>query len=258
MKPAPKKPGNAPTRIVYGINPIKELLCYPERVVKLLYQDGPVRGVMAELLDLAINYGVDIEAVSKQVLDKLSQDGVHQGIMARAKAFPFMPLTDMMDLPPRSCSGRRLILACDQITDPHNFGSMVRTLEGMGGTGVLITTRRSVQVTAVVSKTSAGSIEHIQVANVVNLNRALETLKDDGWKILGLDMEGTRNVFDVPTENDVVVVVGSEGKGLRPRTREICDEIVSIPMTGKVESLNASVSVGITVATWLGQEKDSE
>ena len=255
MKPAPKTSSSgAPTRIVYGINPIKELLCYPERVVRLLYQDGPVRGVMAELLDIAISHGVDIEAVGRNVLDKLSQDGVHQGIMARAKAFPFMPFPDMLDLPPRSVSGRRLILACDQITDPHNFGSMVRSLEAMGGTGVIITTRRSVQVTAVVSKTSAGAIEHIPVANVVNLNRALDTLKDDGWKILGLDMDGTRSVFDVPTETDRVVVVGSEGRGLRPQTLERCDEIVSIPMTGKVESLNASVSVGITVSTWLGKK----
>ena len=255
MKPAPKSStAGAPTRIVYGVNPIKELLCYPDRVLKLLYQDGPVRGVMAELLDIAINHGVDIEAVNRNVLDKLSQDGVHQGIVARAKAFPFMPFADMLDLPPRSVSGRRLILACDQITDPHNFGSMVRTLEGMGGTGVIITTRRSVQVTAVVSKTSAGAIEHIPVANVVNLNRTLETLSDDGWKIFGLDMDGTRSVFDVPAESDIVVVVGSEGKGLRPQTIEHCDEIVSIPMTGKVESLNASVSVGITVSSWLGKK----
>src|SRR5690606_33550110 len=139
-----------------------------------------------------------------------------------------------------------LFVALDEITDPHNFGAIIRSAVAFGVDGIVIPERRSAQVTGVVSRTSAGAVEHAAIARVVNLARALETMANDGLQIVGLAGEGEASLDELgPAPHGRVVVVGSEGKGLRELTRKRCDLLVRIPMNGPIASLNASVAAGV-------------
>ncbi len=238
-------------RIVYGIRPVAELLSYPDRVIKLLQLEDARSQAIMELTDLAINNGINVETVSRKILDSITKEGAHQGIVAKANDFPYVTLETLLETKAKPGVPRRLILACDEITDPQNFGAMARSMEALGGVGVVIMSRRSVEVTHAVCKTSAGAVEHLPIAQVVNLSNALDRAKKRGWMVVGLDMDGDLSAYDKLDAPDVVLVVGSEGKGIRRLVAENCDRIMSIPMRGRVSSLNASVSVGIAISRLL-------
>ncbi len=236
------------TRLVYGIRPVAELLHYPERVIKILYNEKRTHGTIGELIDIAIESGINIEPVPKKVLDKLVPDGPHQGIVARANEYEYAALRHLFNVRPPT--NRSVILACDEITDPQNFGAMLRSLDALGGIGAITMKKRSVGVTPAVCKASAGAVEHLPIAQVVNLSRALNAAKEEGFAVYGLDMTGEYSVFSPPEDKKIVLVVGSEGKGLRRSIRETCDGFIHIPLVGHVDSLNASVSVAVALS-WL-------
>jgi len=236
------------SRVVYGVQPVAELLRHPGRALKLLVGKEQ-RGALARLVEDARAQGVPVEEVPPRLLDDLTEHGVHQGILAKAKALEF---TRLPVLARRAVEepGRQLLLACDEITDPQNFGAILRSAEVLGCKGALFMARRNAQVTPLVEKASSGAVEHLPLVQVVNLGQALAELKEQGFEVVGLDAGGAVTLYDLAPVPRRVLVVGSEGKGLRPSIRALCDAIAGIPTPGRVTSLNASVAVGIAIA-WL-------
>ena len=196
------------------------------------------------LLKDAKSKGVLVEEVSWARLGQITSGAVHQGIALQAAASETLDLMTLIN----ACSSIEespLLLALDGITDPHNLGAIVRSAEAMGAHGIVLPQRRSAGLTGSVAKVAAGALEHLPVARVVNLNRSLDELKKNGYRVIGLANEGGNTLNKIDTEGPLVVVVGSEGKGLSLLTRKNCDQLVRIPLRGITSSLNASVATSI-------------
>ena len=235
-------------RTVYGRHPVEALLDVRPREVRRLWVvdgSGPVA-------DLARRAGVNVETVGKDRLEQLAKSNQHQGVVAEAEEFPYADLDDV--LPPDRPA---LVLALDSVQDPHNLGALVRSAECFGATGVLVPQDRAAQVTASAAKASAGAVERVPVAKVVNLARALEQLKERGVWVTGLAGEGAEPLDRVDLTGPVALVVGAEGTGLRPLVRKTCDRVAGIPMMGRTGSLNASVAGGVALWTAFSQRKRS-
>lgn len=244
--------------IVYGRNSVKELLKGGKPVNKiLLLMDSPNRRNQ-DIIALLKQRGIPYQFVDRITLDRLSGQGVHQGVLAYIAAREYSSLEDILNL---ACEKKEdpLILALDEIEDPYNLGAMLRTVNAVGAHGVVITKRRSVALTGVVAKASAGAVEYVKVARVSNLVQALKQLKKEGCWISGADAGGTE-AFKTDLRGPHVLVIGAEGKGLSRLVREICDEIISLPMYGEISSLNASVAGSVLlyeiVRQRIGQERD--
>jgi 23S rRNA (guanosine2251-2'-O)-methyltransferase len=196
-----------------------------------------------ELVASAERVGVRVEARSKDALDGLANGVKHQGVLAIAGEYRYVELESILEAPSPA-----LLVALDEITDPHNFGAIVRSAVGFGADGLLVPKHRSAPVTAVVVRASAGATEHARIAQVTNLQRTLLELGKRGFDVIGLAGDGTVDIGDLPrSEVGRVLVVGSEGSGLRRMVRERCTTIARIPQPGPVESLNASVAAGIAL-----------
>jgi 23S rRNA (guanosine2251-2'-O)-methyltransferase len=225
-------------RLLHGRHPVVALLETRPRAVRRLY----LTANDPQLEQLARSAGVIIERVPKDRLELLSKSPQHQGIVAEADEFAYAGLDEVA----RS-DAAPLVLVLDSVQDPHNLGALARSAECFGATGLVIPQDRAAQVTATASKASAGAVERLPVVQVVNLVRALETLKDRGFWVTGLAGEGAEPLGDVDLTGPTVLVVGAEGEGLRPLVRRACDRLASIPMTGRTGSLNASVAGGIAL-----------
>src|SRR6478609_608878 len=178
-------------------------------------------------------------------LDRLTDGSVHQGLALQVPPYEYAHPSDLID---PEAPGIPLVVALDGITDPRNLGAIVRSVAAFGGHGVVVPSRRSAGMTASAWKSSAGAAARIPVAQATNLNRALEDYKKAGFFIIGLDMDGDVELPDLELASEpLVVVVGSEGKGLSRLVREHCDQIVSVPMSSAVESLNAGIATGVTL-----------
>ena len=209
-------------------------------------QDGPVMTIKRE----AKKHDTLIKYVTKERLDQMSETGKHQGVIAYTTEFKYSELEDILSAKPDN----RLILILDGIEDPHNLGSIIRSAECAGAHGVVITKRRSASVTAAVVKTSAGAAEHMRIARVVNLANAIDTLKEKGLWIAGADMDG-RPMYDVDMKGGFALVIGSEGSGLSKLVKEKCDFLVSVPLKGHIDSLNAAVAGAIIMFEKNRQER---
>lgn len=200
-----------------------------------------------EILAIATERGLDVFETSKNDLDSMTDNSVHQGVAIAVPPYEYSDIDDLLDL----AEHRRepaLIVALDSVTDPRNLGAILRSAGAFGAHGVLIPERRAAGVTASAWKVSAGAAARVPVARETNLVRALEELKKAGCFVVGLDGGGTTTVAELPFATDpVVIVIGSEGKGLSRLVREKCDVIAGIPMSNIVESLNAGVAAGITL-----------
>ncbi|HSU73648.1 MAG TPA: 23S rRNA (guanosine(2251)-2'-O)-methyltransferase RlmB [Terrabacter sp.] len=243
----PKSRGSkASSEMVYGRNSVVEAL-RAEVPVATMYiatridTDDRVR----ESLKLATERGLAILETPRGELDRLTDGGVHQGLALQVPPYDYAHPSDLLD---PEMPGIPLVVALDGITDPRNLGAIVRSVAAFGGHGVVVPERRSVGMTASAWKTSAGAAARIPVARASNLTRALEEFKKAGFFILGLDMDGDVELPDLSLASEpLVIVTGSEGKGLSRLVRETCDQIVSIPMTSAVESLNAGLATGVTL-----------
>ena len=215
-----------------------------ERLIML--EDSELGPQLREIVFLATEAGIRIEAVSKRELESQSQTKKHQGVIAVVpdpryhQPDDLLSLADVKDEPV-------LLVMLDGIQDPHNFGAIARTAEAAGVHGLIIPERRAVGVTPGAMRASAGALEHIKVSKVGNLNRTVEKLKERGVLIVGLDAAGDVEYTQVDFTGPVLIVVGSEGKGLSRLVRENCDKIASIPMSGQLSSLNVSVSAAIVL-----------
>ncbi len=236
------------TEIVLGRNPVLECLRAGVPATALyvaLGTDADER--LTESVTRAADSGIPILEVSRTDLDRMSTNGLHQGIGLQVPPYDYAHPDDMLRAA-TSDVAPALLVALDNISDPRNLGAIVRSVAAFGGNGVLIPQRRSASVTAVAWRTSAGAAARLPVARATNLNRTLKEWADAGLQVVGLDAEGDTTLDELDASGPTVVVVGSEGKGLSRLVRENCDAIVSIPMAGPTESLNASVAAGVVLA----------
>jgi len=198
-----------------------------------------------EALKIATSRSIPILETPRGELDRLTDGGVHQGLALQVPAYAYAHPNDFVD---PQMPGIPLIVALDGITDPRNLGAIIRSVAAFGGHGVVVPERRSVGMTASAWKTSAGAAARIPVAQCSNLTRTLEDYRKAGFFVLGLDMDGDVQLPGIELAKEpLVIVVGSEGKGLSRLVRETCDQIVSIPMSSAVESLNAGIATGVTL-----------
>ncbi|MCP9786178.1 23S rRNA (guanosine(2251)-2'-O)-methyltransferase RlmB [Cyanobium sp. N5-Cardenillas] len=197
-----------------------------------------------QLLREAKASGVLVEEVTWARLGQLTGGAVHQGIVLQPAAAETLDLTSLIE----GCRGigeAPLLIAVDGLTDPHNLGAIVRSAEALGAHGMVLPQRRNAGLTGSVAKVAAGALEHLPVARVVNLNRSLDALKQEGYRVVGLAEEGTVSLEEVDLEGPLVLVTGSEGDGLSLLTRRSCDQLVRIPLRGATPSLNASVATAL-------------
>jgi 23S rRNA (guanosine2251-2'-O)-methyltransferase len=233
---------------VYGRNPVVEALRAGVPAAALHVAEGTERDArLREALLLAVEHGVSVLEVPRSELDRVTAGGAHQGVALQIPPYEYAHPDDLLD---RAYAAGEvpLVVALDGVTDPRNLGAITRSAAAFGAHGVLVPERRAASVSASAWKTSAGAAARIPVARATNLNRALKSYKDAGLMVVGLDMGGAVELpdLDVATE-PLVLVVGSEGKGLARLVRENCDLIVSIPMTSATESLNAGIATGVAL-----------
>ncbi|MFC8528470.1 23S rRNA (guanosine(2251)-2'-O)-methyltransferase RlmB [Nocardia sp. NPDC057227] len=234
--------------MVLGRNPVVECLRAGVPASALYVAVGTENDErLTESVKIAADTGISILEVPRTDLDRLSANGLHQGVALQVPAYRYAHPDDLLQRA-RESGGPALLVALDNITDPRNLGAVVRSVAAFGGQGVLIPQRRSAGVTAVAWRTSAGAAARLPVARATNLTRTLKDWAGRGIRVVGLDADGTTTLDDFDGSDPTVVVVGSEGKGLSRLVRENCDEILSIPMAGDVESLNASVAAGVVLA----------
>jgi 23S rRNA (guanosine2251-2'-O)-methyltransferase len=242
----PSRKTKGSSEIVYGRNSVVEAL-RAEIPVTTMYVAGRLESDdrVRESLKLATTRGIPILETPRGELDRITDGGVHQGLALQVPAYAYAHPTDFVNPEKR---GIPLVVALDGITDPRNLGAIIRSVAAFGGHGVVVPERRSVGMTASAWKTSAGAAARIPVAQCSNLTRALEEFRRSGFFVLGLDMEGDITLPEIGLAKEpLVIVVGSEGKGLSRLVRETCDQIVSIPMSSAVESLNAGIATGVTL-----------
>ena len=212
----------------------------------IMVEDVDLGPQLQEIVMLASEKGIEVEAVSRKELEAQSQTKKSQGVIAVVPDPRYHDPEDLMATADTNGSPPLLVML-DGIQDPHNLGAIARTADAVGAHGLIIPERRAVGITAGAVSASAGALEHVKVSRVGNLNRTIENLKELGMTIIGLDAEGDVEYTEVDFSGPVVLVVGSEGKGISRLVRENCDQIASIPMAGQLSSLNASVSTGIVL-----------
>lgn len=238
---------------IEGKNPVRELLKTDETIEKIVIANGTTDSEIRKFQQIARDKGVKIEFADKKVLDKLSETGHHQGVIAIQNDFKYADLDEVI-LSARNSGKDILFVVLDEVLDPHNLGSVIRVAECAGATGVIIPNRRSASVNETVVRTSAGATAFVPVIKVNNLSQAIEKMKEQNIWVYAADMDG-EEMYKTNLKGDIALVVGGEGTGVRELTRKICDGIISIPMFGNVNSLNASVSAGIVLYEAVRQRK---
>ena len=231
--------------LIYGRNPVREAFRAGKTAEKIFFLKGERDARLSALFSEAKEKGVPVEYVERGVLDRMTEGGNHQGVAARVTDFAYSSLEDIF-----ACAEERgeklLIVLLDGITDPHNFGAIVRSAECFGAHGIVIPSRRSVGVTETVVKVASGATEHMRIAKVTNINDTIRELKERNVWVYACDFGG-KSPKCADLKDNTALVVGSEGTGVHRLTRELCDGVVTIPEYGKINSLNASVAAGIVL-----------
>ncbi len=242
--------------IIYGKNACVEALNNLKLAINKVYIQNGMRGADVEnITKLAKKRGVRYTYVPVEVITKLCSSKNNQGVLVDCTEFQYANLESLVENA-RENQKRILIVICDEITDPHNLGAIIRSAECAGATCVIISKDHSAQVTETVFKTSAGAVVNCPVCQVVNIANTIDYLKNNGIWTFGLEADG-ENIYKSNLKGDVAIIVGSEGNGLRRLVRDSCDTIVSIPMQGKTNSLNASVAAGVAIMEANRQEFDA-
>jgi 23S rRNA (guanosine2251-2'-O)-methyltransferase len=238
----------AETEQIEGRRPVLEALRAGRVISELLVASGShTSGVLAEIVRLGEQQAIPIRALPKRELESRAQTRNPQGVIALAASFGYATLGELVE-GARASGEPALFVALDGITDPQNLGALARSTEAAGGHGLIVPQRRSAGVTPSAAKAAAGALEHLPVAHVTNLARALEELKKAGVWIVGLDASGDRTIYDLDVATDpLCLVVGGEGGGLSHLVRERADLVVSIPMGGRIASLNASAAGAVAL-----------
>lgn len=223
--------------IVYGRNVAKEILKNNKKVEKIILQDNFDD---KEILSLIENRNLVVERANKKEISRFDKYS-HQGIILYVEDFKYVDIDDFND------NESSVIVILDHLEDPHNLGAIIRTCEAAGIDGIIIPKDRSVDINSTVMKTSAGALENVKVAKVVNLVQTIKKLKDKGYWVVGTDMENSTDYRKIDYSGKICIVIGSEGFGMTKSVKEECDFIARIPMYGKINSLNASVAAGVMI-----------
>ena len=230
--------------LIEGRNAVREALRAGIAVDKLYIARGGTDRTLGRIAAQARELGVVVAEVDRRKLDAMSATGSHQGVIAAAAAHAYATLDSILDAA-REKGEPPLVVVCDELSDPHNLGAIIRTAECAGAHGVVIPKRRSAGLTAVVEKTSAGAVSYLPVARVPNIPALLRNLKERGLWIYGADAAGESAIYDTDLRCPAALVIGSEGAGMSRLTRESCDFLLSIPMRGRISSLNASAAAAV-------------
>lgn len=228
---------------IVGRNAVREALRSGRTIQRLFITNDKVQGSLQEIIGLAKDKGIELRRVDDKQLSKYADGVVHQGVVALAAPVKFADLGEVLQN--WSSDKAPLLILLDGIEDPHNMGAIIRTAECCGATAVLIPKRHTAPINATVAKTSAGALESIPLVQVGNVAQTIEELKKQGFWVLGAHMEGQQTLYQTDLTSPLVLVIGNEGKGLSRLTKERCDFLVTIPMYGRINSLNASVAAAI-------------
>lgn len=231
------------SNIICGKNPVLEALRSGREIDRLLIAHGSESGSTKEIIAKCSKRGILIKKISPQKLDFYCGGSNHQGVAIMFASHTYCTVDYILSAAAEKGEDPFIII-CDEIEDPHNLGAIIRTAEVCGAHGIIIPKRRSASLNATVSKTSAGALEYIPVARVTNISATIDELKEKGVWIFGADMEG-ENYSLTDYRLPCALVIGNEGKGIGPLVRKKCDKIISLPMRGKINSLNASVAAGV-------------
>lgn len=231
---------------IEGRNSVLELLESGKDINKIFVTRGEKHGSINKILGIAKERKIIVVEKDKRQMDEMAQEENYQGVIAIVPPFEYVEISDIL----KTAEEREedpFILILDGIEDPHNLGSIIRTAETAGVHGIIIPKRRAVSVNSTVNKTSAGAVEHMNIARVTNISDAIEELKQAGLWICGTDVETDKYYYNQNLTGPLGIVIGNEGKGIGEKVKKNCDFLVKIPMKGKVKSLNAAVSTGIVL-----------
>lgn len=230
--------------ILEGRNALTEALASGRAIDKVFIAEGSTDRALARLAAQAKQAGAVVVETDRRKLDQMSATGAHQGVIAMVAAHSYATLDDILSRA-KERGEAPLIVICDELSDPHNLGAIIRTAECAGAHGVVIPKRRSVGLTAIVGKASAGALEYMPVARVTNITNAVKELKERGVWIFGTAAEGATPLYQADLKGAAAIVIGNEGDGMSRLVAESCDLKVSIPMKGRISSLNASAAAAI-------------
>ncbi|SFC80764.1 23S rRNA (guanosine(2251)-2'-O)-methyltransferase RlmB [Clostridium uliginosum] len=230
--------------IIIGRNAVIEALKTDRTIETLYLSNSKLEGSINTIITLAKENKILIKEVDRRKLDSICNGAVHQGVIAKVTPYKYAEVSEILDLA-KQRGEKPFIIILDEVEDPHNLGSIVRTAELFGVHGVIIPKRRSASISAMVYKSSVGAIEHVKVAKVTNLNSVIDDLKEKGIWIYGADIRAEEYSYQTDFSGSCALVIGNEGKGISKLTLQKCDKLIKIPMVGKINSLNASVAGGI-------------
>ena len=243
-RPAPAVEEEVDETRLEGRNALTEALKAGRAIDKVFIADGDTDKGLQRLAAMAKEAGAVVVPVDRRKLDLMSTTHAHQGIIAQAAAHEYATLDDILE--EAAARGQApLIVICDELSDPHNLGAILRSAECAGAHGVVIPKRRSVGLTATVAKASAGAVEYMKVARVSNINACLNELKEKGVWVFGTAAEGSVPMYQADLAGPAAIVIGNEGQGMSQLVRKNCDMLLSIPMHGRISSLNASAAASI-------------
>ena len=232
---------------IYGFHSIESLLkTNPESILKVIIQKGRNDNRVNNLMEILSDLKIPFSELEKTNLDRLTNSEAHQGIVSEVILPPLLSEETLLS----SIKGvltKPLILILDSIQDPRNLGACLRSANAAGVSHVIINKDGSAPVNALVHKTSAGAINSLQIFHVTNLSRTIKSLQDNGIWVIGLDGDSSLKIYDVNLSDATAIVMGTEGKGIRQLIKKTCDQLVTIPMSGNIESLNVSVATGIAL-----------
>lgn len=226
---------------IVGKNPVLEILRSGRSVNKIWVAEGSLKGPMNQIIGMAKEAKIQVQFVPKKKLDQVAEGESHQGVIAFAAAYDYVEVEDILKKAEEK-GEPAFLLILDEIEDPHNLGSILRTADVVGAHGVIIPKRRAVGLTSTVAKSSAGAMEYVPVARVTNIVRTMEELKEKGVWMAGTDASGEQDFRQAKYDMPIGLIIGSEGKGMSRLVKETCDFTVRLPMVGHVTSLNASVA----------------
>ena len=238
------EPQELPDDVLVGRNAVTEALKAGRGINKILLAEGDKEAFASEIMNLAKERKIICQFVERSKIEAIAAGHRHQGVLAYVAPVEYAELEDILKAAEEKGEAPFLLLL-DELEDPHNLGALLRTADATGVHGVLIPKHRSVPLNATVAKTSAGAIEYVPVARIGNISQTLKALKEKGFWVAGADMDGAQAYNEADLTGALVLVVGSEGRGMSRLTKEACDFIVSMPMVGRINSLNASVAGSI-------------
>lgn len=236
---------------IIGRNPVLEAIKAGRSIDKILIKKGKYEGSIIPVVKKAKEAGIIIQETERSKLDAVAEGGNHQGVIAYVSAYEYVSVADILNKA-KEKGEAPFVIICDKITDPHNLGAIIRTANCVGAHGVIIPKRGSAGLNSAAVKTSAGAVEYTGVAKVTNISDTIEKLKKEGLWIAAADMDG-QPMYEVDLKGALGIVIGSEGEGVSRLVKEKCDFIVSIPMRGEINSLNASVAAGVVMYEALRQ-----